>query len=116
MPNPSVQAAPAPVVAAHAGVTAVNTPNPIATHPTVVLLRYFSTMTLLDLFNATLRVALCAHNRQLCDVRNRVVTEQRSSRDERISAAALDLLRTKGPAAVTVEAVAARSGVAKTTI
>jgi AcrR family transcriptional regulator len=44
------------------------------------------------------------------------MTEQRPSRDERISAAALDLLRTKGPAAVTVEAVAARSGVAKTTI
>jgi AcrR family transcriptional regulator len=42
--------------------------------------------------------------------------EQRLSRDERITAAALDLLRTKGPAAVTVEAVAARSGVAKTTI
>jgi AcrR family transcriptional regulator len=44
------------------------------------------------------------------------MTEQRPSRDERITAAALDLLRTKGPAAVTVEAVAARSGVAKTTI
>ena len=44
------------------------------------------------------------------------MTEQRSSRDQRISAAALDLLRTKGPAAVTVEAVVARSGVAKTTI
>ena len=42
--------------------------------------------------------------------------EQRPSRDERITAASLDLLRTKGPAAVTVEAVAARSGVAKTTI
>jgi AcrR family transcriptional regulator len=37
-------------------------------------------------------------------------------RDERITAAALDLLRTKGPRAVTVEAVAARAGVAKTTI
>jgi AcrR family transcriptional regulator len=44
------------------------------------------------------------------------MTPQRPSRDERITAAALDLLRTKGPAAVTVEAVAARSGVAKTTI
>ena len=44
------------------------------------------------------------------------MTAQRPSRDERITAAALDLLRTKGPAAVTVEAVAARSGVAKTTI
>jgi AcrR family transcriptional regulator len=37
-------------------------------------------------------------------------------RDERITAAALDLLRTKGPRAVTVEAVAARAEVAKTTI
>ena len=44
------------------------------------------------------------------------MTAQRPSRDERITAAALDLLRTQGPAAVTVEAVAARSGVAKTTI
>ena len=38
------------------------------------------------------------------------------SRDERITAATLDLLRTKGPKAVTVEAVAARADVAKTTI
>jgi AcrR family transcriptional regulator len=37
-------------------------------------------------------------------------------RDERITAATLELLRTKGPKAVTVEAVAARAGVAKTTI
>src|SRR3984893_15202315 len=37
-------------------------------------------------------------------------------RDERITATALDLLRAKGPRAVTVEAVAARAGVAKTTI
>ncbi len=37
-------------------------------------------------------------------------------RDERITAAALDLLRAKGPKAVTVEAVAARADVAKTTI
>jgi AcrR family transcriptional regulator len=37
-------------------------------------------------------------------------------RDERITAAALELLRTKGPRAVTVEAVAARADVAKTTI
>ena len=44
------------------------------------------------------------------------MADQRSSRDERITTAALDLLRTKGPTAVTVEAVAARSGVAKTTI
>jgi AcrR family transcriptional regulator len=41
---------------------------------------------------------------------------KRVARDERITAAALDLLRTKGPRAVTVEAVAARAGVAKTTI
>ena len=38
------------------------------------------------------------------------------SRDERITAAALDLLRRKGPRGVTIEAVAAASGVAKTTI
>jgi AcrR family transcriptional regulator len=38
------------------------------------------------------------------------------ARDERITTAALDLLWTKGPRAVTVEAVAARAGVAKTTI
>jgi AcrR family transcriptional regulator len=44
------------------------------------------------------------------------VPADQSSRDERITAAALHLLRTNGPAAVTVEAVAARSGVAKTTI
>ena len=37
-------------------------------------------------------------------------------RDERITAAALELLRAKGPKAVTVEAVAARADVAKTTI
>jgi AcrR family transcriptional regulator len=41
---------------------------------------------------------------------------KRVARDERITAAALDLLRTKGPRAVNVEAVAARAGVAKTTI
>ena len=39
-----------------------------------------------------------------------------ASRDQRITAAALELLRTKGPKAVTVEAVAARADVAKTTI
>ena len=38
------------------------------------------------------------------------------SRDERINDVTLDLLRTKGPRAVTVEAVAARANVAKTTI
>ena len=37
-------------------------------------------------------------------------------RDERITAATLDDRRTKGPKAVTVEAVAARADVAKTTI
>lgn len=36
--------------------------------------------------------------------------------DERLSTATLSLLRTRGPAAVTVEAVAGASGVAKTTI
>lgn len=41
---------------------------------------------------------------------------QRSARDERIATAALELLRHGGAAAVTIEAVAARSGVAKTTI
>ena len=37
-------------------------------------------------------------------------------RDEVITAAVIDLLRTKGPKAVNVEAVAAQAGVAKTTI
>ncbi len=41
---------------------------------------------------------------------------QPGSVDERISSAALQLLRTGGPRAVTMEAVAAASGVAKTTI
>jgi len=36
--------------------------------------------------------------------------------DEKIEATALDILRTKGPSAVTIEAVALQSGVAKTTI
>jgi AcrR family transcriptional regulator len=36
--------------------------------------------------------------------------------DEKIEATALDILRSKGPSAVTIEAVAAISGVAKTTI
>ncbi|UGT62588.1 TetR/AcrR family transcriptional regulator [Nocardia asteroides] len=39
-----------------------------------------------------------------------------SARDARISTAALELLRERGPRAVTVEAVAAAAGVAKTTI
>jgi AcrR family transcriptional regulator len=37
-------------------------------------------------------------------------------RDDRITAGALDLLRAEGPRAVTVEGVATRAGVAKTTI
>lgn len=41
---------------------------------------------------------------------------RRSGADARIFAAALDLLRSRGPLAVNVEAVAAASGVAKTTI
>jgi AcrR family transcriptional regulator len=41
---------------------------------------------------------------------------QRPTTDERIADATLALLRTKGAGAVTVEAVAARSGIAKTTI
>jgi AcrR family transcriptional regulator len=41
---------------------------------------------------------------------------QRRGVDDGIAAAALALLRTKGPRSVTVEAVAARSGIAKTTI
>ena len=44
-------------------------------------------------------------------------SERRRGRtDEQIRRATLDLLRTKGPQSVTVEAVAATSGVAKTTI
>ena len=38
------------------------------------------------------------------------------TRDQRITAAALELLRTKGPKAVTVEAVALLADVAKTTV
>lgn len=38
------------------------------------------------------------------------------TRDDRITTAALELLRTRGPRAVTIEAVTAVSGVAKTTI
>jgi AcrR family transcriptional regulator len=41
---------------------------------------------------------------------------QRRDVDDGIADAALALLRTKGPRSVTVEAVAARSGIAKTTI
>lgn len=40
----------------------------------------------------------------------------RAGVDERIYSAALELLRTRGPGAVSVESVAAHSGVAKTTI
>lgn len=43
------------------------------------------------------------------------MVEQRNVDDD-ISEAAMDLLREKGPRSVTVEAVAARSGIAKTTI
>ncbi|MFD4351192.1 helix-turn-helix domain-containing protein [Nocardia sp. NPDC058518] len=39
-----------------------------------------------------------------------------NARDERITATTMELLRARGPRAVTVEAVAAESGVAKTTI
>lgn len=42
--------------------------------------------------------------------------ERRLASDARIASSCLELLRARGPAAVTVEAVAARSGVAKTTI
>jgi AcrR family transcriptional regulator len=41
---------------------------------------------------------------------------QRRNVDDDISTTTLDLLRAKGPRSVTVEAVAARSGIAKTTI
>jgi AcrR family transcriptional regulator len=41
---------------------------------------------------------------------------QRRNVDDDISATTLDLLRAKGPRSVTVEAVAAQSGIAKTTI
>lgn len=41
---------------------------------------------------------------------------RRATTDERIYASALDILRTRGPLAVSMEAVAASSGVAKTTI
>ncbi|MDF1478815.1 TetR/AcrR family transcriptional regulator [Leifsonia sp. H3M29-4] len=41
---------------------------------------------------------------------------RRSKADERIVAATLDILRSRGPLAVSVESVAAASGVAKTTI
>src|SRR5689334_12741128 len=40
----------------------------------------------------------------------------RSDVDDGIADATLELLRTKGPTSVTVEAVAARAGIAKTTI
>ncbi|WLP91946.1 TetR/AcrR family transcriptional regulator [Gordonia sp. NB41Y] len=40
----------------------------------------------------------------------------RGTADAKIAAATLELLRTKGPAAVTIDGVAGRSGVARTTI
>ena len=43
-------------------------------------------------------------------------TAKHSDVDERIFSSALDLLRARGPLAVSIEAVAAHSGVAKTTI
>jgi len=43
-------------------------------------------------------------------------TRRGENPDERITAAVLELLRTKGPKAVTVEAVAAHAGMARTTI
>lgn len=44
------------------------------------------------------------------------MADEPAPRDERITTATLELLRAKGPRAVTIEAVAALSGVAKTTI
>lgn len=44
------------------------------------------------------------------------MTPSRHDVDDSITAATLDLLRSRGPRAVTIEAVTARSGVAKTTI
>lgn len=43
-------------------------------------------------------------------------SSRRTDVDERIASAALELLRSRGPAGVSVESVAAASGVAKTTI
>jgi AcrR family transcriptional regulator len=48
--------------------------------------------------------------------RRRIGRPRSTEVDARLAEAALDLLRQGGPTAVTVEAVAARSGVAKTTI
>ncbi|MCU1414349.1 MAG: transcriptional regulator, tetR family [Microbacteriaceae bacterium] len=45
-----------------------------------------------------------------------LVQEHDDSVDERITSAALELLRSRGPVAVSIEAVSAASGVAKTTI
>jgi AcrR family transcriptional regulator len=50
------------------------------------------------------------------DAKGAFVPHNAVPRDERITVAALELLRIKGPGAVTVEAVAAHAGVAKTTI
>ncbi|WP_459546110.1 TetR/AcrR family transcriptional regulator [Nocardia sp. X0981] len=44
------------------------------------------------------------------------MNDEQAPRDRRITDATLELLRAKGPRAVTIEAVAALSGVAKTTI
>src|SRR5690606_14572096 len=61
--------------------------------------------------------------RDLARIMTRVASPERTAAprrrgdvDARITAAVLELLRTRGPLAVSVEAVAAESGVAKTTI
>jgi AcrR family transcriptional regulator len=49
-------------------------------------------------------------------VREKTTTPRRTAVDERIFAAALSILRGRGPLAVSIESVASASGVAKTTI
>lgn len=51
-----------------------------------------------------------------CGTAEGICVAQRRNVDDDISETTLDLLRTRGPRSVTVEAVAARSGIAKTTI
>lgn len=55
-------------------------------------------------------------DRPTAEAGERPESEERPGADERIVAATLQLLRDRGPAGVNVEAVAAASGVAKTTI